>query len=150
MNVNVQSMNSFYNIKNLIFFFSCRSTRVRKNSMATSDTWAQNVVLCDLCDKSTHQFCNSCQVSLCETCLKQHREDFQSLIHDIVPFLDRKIQLVCPECQHHPGQRCEANCLQCSEPVCFRCVISGPHKRHEIEELTKTYDDIKKTKTKKK
>ena len=61
-----------------------------------------------------------------------------------MPFLDRKIQLVCPECQHHPGQRCEANCLQCSEPVCFRCVILGPHKRHEIEELTKTYDDIKK------
>ena len=115
--------------------------------MATSDTRSQNVVLCnlcDLCDKSTHDFCNSCQVSLCEKCVKKHRVDFQSLIHDIVPFLDRKIQLVCPECQHHPGQRCEANCLQCSEPVCFRCVISGPHKRHEIEELTKTYDDIKK------
>ena len=111
--------------------------------MATSDSWAQDVILCDLCDKPTQQFCNSCQVSLCDTCVKRHREQFKSLIHEIVPFLDRKIQLVCPECQHHPGQRCEANCLQCSEPVCFKCVISGPHKGHEVEELTKTHENIK-------
>ena len=111
--------------------------------MATSDSWAQDVITCDLCDKPTQQFCNSCQVSLCDTCVKRHREDFSSLSHDIVPFLNRKIQLVCPECQHHPGQRCEANCLQCSEPVCFKCVISGPHKGHEVEELTKTHENIK-------
>nr|XP_022306312.1 tripartite motif-containing protein 2-like [Crassostrea virginica] len=111
--------------------------------MATSDSWAQDVILCDLCDKPTQQFCNSCQVSLCDTCVKKHREQFKSLIHEIVPFLDRKIQLVCPECQHHPGQRCEANCLQCSEPVCFKCVISGPHKGHEVEELTKIHENIK-------
>nr|XP_022312160.1 uncharacterized protein LOC111117357 [Crassostrea virginica] len=111
--------------------------------MATSDSWAQDVILCDLCDKPTQQFCNSCQVSLCDTCVKRHREQFKSLIHEIVPFLDRKIQLVCPECQHHPGQRCEANCLQCSEPVCLKCIISGPHKGHEVEELTKTHENIK-------
>ena len=111
--------------------------------MATSDSWAQDVITCDLCDKPTQQFCNSCQVSLCETCVKSHKDQFKSLIHEIVPFLDRKIQLVCPECQLHPGQRCEANCLQCSEPVCFKCVISGPHKGHEVEELTKTHEYIK-------
>nr|XP_022312161.1 tripartite motif-containing protein 3-like [Crassostrea virginica] len=111
--------------------------------MATSDSWAQDVITCNLCDKPTQQFCNSCQVSLCETCVKSHKDQFKSLIHEIVPFLDRKIQLVCPECQLHPGQRCEANCLQCSEPVCFKCVISGPHKGHEVEELTKTHEYIK-------
>ena len=60
-----------------------------------------------------------------------------------MPFLERKIQLVCPERQHHSGQRCEANCLQCSEPVCSKCVISGPHKEHKVEELTKTHKNIK-------
>ena len=113
--------------------------------MATSDGWAQDFITCDLCNKPTQQFCNSCQVSLCDTCVKKHREDFSSLSHDIVPFLDRKIQLECPECHHHPGQRCEANCLKCSEPVCFKCVISGPHKGHEVEELTKTHENIKQT-----
>ena len=111
--------------------------------MATSDGWAQDVITCDLCDNPTQQFCNSCQVSLCDTCVKSHRDQFKSLIHEIVPFLDRKIQLVCPECQHHPGQRCEANCLQCSEPVCLKCIISGPHKEHEFEELTKAYENKK-------
>ena len=50
---------------------------------------------------------------------------------------------MCPECQHHPGKRYEANCLQCSEPVCFQWVISGLHKGHEVEELTKTHEIIK-------
>ena len=66
-----------------------------------------------------------------------------SLIHEIVPFLDRKIQLVCLECKHHPGQRCEGTCLQCSKPVCLKCIITGPHKGHETEELTKTQENLK-------
>nr|XP_022312099.1 uncharacterized protein LOC111117325 isoform X2 [Crassostrea virginica] len=55
--------------------------------MATSTSWAQDVIICDLCDKPTQQFCNSCQVNLCETCVKKHRDEFKSLIHEIVPFL---------------------------------------------------------------
>ena len=118
------------------FSFFCRLPRERKYSNGTSDPWDQDVILCELCDKPTQQFCNSCQVSRCDTCVKRHRDQVMSLIHEIVPFLDRKIQLVCPECQHHPGQRCEEICLQCSEPVCLKCIISVPHKGHEVEELT--------------
>nr|XP_022307783.1 uncharacterized protein LOC111113784 [Crassostrea virginica] len=77
--------------------------------MATSTSWAQDVLTCDLCDKAAQQFCNSCQVSLCESCVKKHRDELWSLPHDIVPFLDRKIQIVFPECQEHSGQRCEVN-----------------------------------------
>ena len=107
--------------------------------MATSTSWAQDVITCDLCDKPTQQFCNSCQVNLCETCVKKHRDEFKSLIHEIVPFLERKIQLVFPECREHSGQRCEVNCKKCNKPVCVKCIVSGPHKGHDVEELIETH-----------
>ncbi|XP_078328811.1 uncharacterized protein LOC111111257 [Crassostrea virginica] len=109
--------------------------------MATSTSWAQDVITCDLCDKAAQQFCNSCQVSLCDTCVKKHRDEFKSLPHDIVPFLDRKIQIVFPECQEHCGQRCEVNCKKCNRPVCVKCIVSGTHKGHDVEELTETHEN---------
>ena len=92
--------------------------------MATSTSWSQDVITCDLCDKAAQQFCNSCQVSfcetciqfcnscqvnLCETCIKKHRDEFKSLPHDIVPFLDRKIQVVFPECQEGDSSQIRPN-----------------------------------------
>ena len=108
--------------------------------MATSTSWAQDVITCDLCDKAAQQFCNSCQVSLCESCVKKHRDEVKSLPHDIVPFLDRKIQVVFPACKEHTGQRCEVNCKKCNKPVCVKCIGLGSHKGHAVEELTKTYE----------
>ena len=109
--------------------------------MATSTSWAQDVITCDLCDKAAQQFCNSCQVSLCESCVKKHRDELKSLTHDIVPFLDRKIQVVLPACQKHSGQRCEVNCKECNTPVCIKCIGFGPHKGHDIEELTEYHEN---------
>nr|XP_022312179.1 tripartite motif-containing protein 3-like [Crassostrea virginica] len=108
--------------------------------MATSKSWAQDVITCDICDKPTQQFCNNCQVSLCDNCVKKHRDEFKSLMHEIVPFLERKIQLVFPECREHSGQRCELNCKKCNQPVCIKCIASGPHKGHDVEELTETHE----------
>nr|XP_022312068.1 uncharacterized protein LOC111117298 [Crassostrea virginica]XP_022312069.1 uncharacterized protein LOC111117298 [Crassostrea virginica] len=108
--------------------------------MATSTSWAQDVITCDLCDKPTQQFCNSCQVNLCDTCVKKHRDEFKSLIHEVVPFLERKIQLVFPECREHSGQRCEVNCKKCNQPVCVKCIGLGPHKGHDVEELTESHE----------
>ena len=110
-------------------------------TMATSPSWAQDVITCDLCDKAAQQFCNSCQVSLCESCVKKHRDELKSLTHDIVPFLDRKIQVVLPACQKHSGQRCEVNCKECNTPVCIKCIGFGPHKGHDIEELTEYHEN---------
>ncbi|XP_078330173.1 uncharacterized protein LOC144624380 [Crassostrea virginica] len=108
--------------------------------MATSTSWAQDVITCDLCDKPTQQFCNNCQVNLCEKCVKKHRDELKSLMHEIVPFLERKIQFVFPECRNHSGQRCEVNCKKCNKPVCVKCIVSGPHKGHDVEEITETYE----------
>ena len=108
--------------------------------MATSTSWAQDVITCDLCDKAAQQFCNSCQVNLCETCVKKHRNEFKTLVHEIVPFIERKIQLVFSECGEHSGQRCEVSCKKCNTPVCIKCVGLGPHKGHDVEELTETHE----------
>ena len=119
-----------------------------ENTMATSTSWAQDIINCDLCDKPTQQFCNSCQVNLCETCVKKHRDEFKTLMHEIVPFLEMKIQLVFPECREHSGQRCEVNCKKCNKPVCVKCIESGPHKGHDVEDLTETHEkNIRKIKS---
>ncbi|XP_078317723.1 uncharacterized protein LOC144620543 [Crassostrea virginica] len=77
--------------------------------MATSTSCAQDVIACDLCDKPTQQFCNSCQANLSDNC-------------------------------EHSGQRCEVNCKECDTPVCVKCIGLGPHKGHDVEELTETYE----------
>ncbi|XP_078327847.1 uncharacterized protein LOC111115608 [Crassostrea virginica] len=109
--------------------------------MATSTSWAQDVITCDLCKKPTQQFCNSCQVSLCSECVIKHTDAFKSMSHEIAPFLDRKTKLVLPECQEHSGQRCEVNCKECNTPVCIKCIGFGPHKGHDVEELTETHEN---------
>ena len=109
--------------------------------MATSTSWAQDVITCDLCNKPTQQFCNSCQVSLCSDCVSKHTEAFKSMSHEIAPFLDRKTKLVLPACQEHSGQRCEVNCKECNTPVCIKCIGLGPHKGHDVEELNETHDN---------
>nr|XP_022307378.1 B-box type zinc finger protein ncl-1-like [Crassostrea virginica] len=109
--------------------------------MATSTSWAQDVITCDLCNKPTQLFCNSCQVSLCSDCLSKHTDAFKSMSHEIAPFLDRKTQLVLPACQEHTGQRCEVNCKECNTPVCIKCIGFGPHKGHDVEDLTETHEN---------
>nr|XP_022311986.1 tripartite motif-containing protein 3-like isoform X2 [Crassostrea virginica]XP_022311987.1 tripartite motif-containing protein 3-like isoform X2 [Crassostrea virginica]XP_022311988.1 tripartite motif-containing protein 3-like isoform X2 [Crassostrea virginica] len=109
--------------------------------MATSTSWAQDVITCDLCDKPTQQFCNSCQVSLCSDCVSKHTDAFKSMSHEIAPFLDRNTKLVLPVCQEHFGQRCEVNCKECNKPVCLKCIVSGTHKGHDVEELTETHEN---------
>nr|XP_022293307.1 uncharacterized protein LOC111103949 isoform X1 [Crassostrea virginica] len=104
--------------------------------MSASKSWAQEVLTCDLCDNPIQQFCNNCQVNLCVECVSKHVDKFQSLSHDIVHFRNRKIQLVCPECKIHSGQRCEVFCHDCQTPVCVMCCI-GPHQGHHAVELNK-------------
>ena len=91
--------------------------------------------------KPTQQFCNSCQVSLCSDCFSKRTDAFQSMSHEIAPFLDRKTQLVFPACQEHFGQRCEVNCKECNKPICLKCIVSGTHKGHDVEELTETHEN---------
>ncbi|XP_061186764.1 uncharacterized protein LOC133194879 [Saccostrea echinata] len=114
--------------------------------MATPISWAHEVIKCNLCDKATQQFCNNCQVSLCVNCINKHVDNFNSLTHEIVPFKNRKNQIVFPECDFQSEQRCEAHCQKCDVSECMEGVIdshNGPklkyipkiflEKRKEIE-----------------
>ncbi|XP_062600631.1 uncharacterized protein LOC134262272 [Saccostrea cucullata] len=116
-----------------------RSSQIRcatKISMATATSQAQELINCDLCAKPVQQFCNSCQVGLCEDCINKHVKSLKSMKHDIVPFTKRTVQLVFPQCTSHSHQRCEAHCQQCDVPVCIKC-LSGPiHKGHDIVEMS--------------
>ncbi|XP_062615195.1 uncharacterized protein LOC134276933 [Saccostrea cucullata] len=103
--------------------------------MATATSQAQELITCDLCAKPVQQFCNSCQVCLCEDCINKHVKSLKSMKHDIVPFTKRTVQLVFPQCTSHSHQRCEAHCQQCDVPVCIKC-LSGPiHKGHDILDM---------------
>ncbi|XP_062581656.1 uncharacterized protein LOC134243428 [Saccostrea cucullata] len=110
--------------------------------MATSSSWAQDVITCDLCDNPTQQFCNSCQVSLCGGCINKHVESLKSQTHDIVPFKDRRERLVFSSCASHPNQKCEGHCQQCDVPVCFRC-LTGPHRPHTIIDMSEVVQQMK-------
>ena len=110
--------------------------------MATSTSWAQDVIICNLCENPALRFCNSCQTDLCLNCVGKHLHEFESLSHDIVPFQHRKIRLVLPECEVHPGQRCEVHCQQCHTPVCVKC-FTGNHKGHDIVELAEIVEQKK-------
>ncbi|XP_078341204.1 uncharacterized protein LOC111106380 [Crassostrea virginica] len=112
--------------------------------MATSTSWAQDVIICNLCENSALRFCNSCQTDLCLNCVGKHLHEFESLSHDIVPFQHRKIRLVLPECKFHPGQRCEVHCQQCKTPVCVKC-FTGNHKGHDVVELEEIVEKKKET-----
>ncbi|XP_062583958.1 E3 ubiquitin-protein ligase TRIM71-like [Saccostrea cucullata] len=105
--------------------------------MATATSQAQELITCDLCAKPVQQFCNSCQVGLCEDCINKHVKSLKSMKHDIVPFTKRTVQLVFPQCTSHSHQRCEAHCQQCDVPVCIKC-LTGQHKGHVFEDMDKT------------
>ena len=96
---------------------------------------AQDVITCDICKQPAKLFCNSCQDCLCDDCVRKHKSEFQSLSHDIIPLLERKLKLRFPNCQEHTGRKCEAHCQECHTPVCIKC-LTQVHKGHDAEELT--------------
>ncbi|XP_061177730.1 tripartite motif-containing protein 2-like [Saccostrea echinata] len=99
--------------------------------MATATIQTKKFITCDICVKPVQQFCNSCQVGLCEDCINKHVNSLKSMKHNIVPFTDCTVQLVFPQCTSHSHQRCETHCQQCDVPVCIKC-LTGQHKGHDI------------------
>ncbi|XP_048733401.2 E3 ubiquitin-protein ligase TRIM71-like [Ostrea edulis] len=112
---------------------------------ATTLIQAQELITCDLCVKAVQQFCNSCQVSLCEDCINKHVKNLKSLKHDIAPFTKRTVQPVFPQCTSHFHQRCEGHCQQCDVPVCMKCVMGPNHKGHDIVDMADSIVQKKET-----
>lgn len=101
--------------------------------MASPEPCVQDFISCELCEKLTQKFCNSCQVSLCENCVSKHIDMLQSVTHDIVPFLDKTEAF--PQCREHIGEICKAHCHQCQIPICMTCLLEL-HQGHTAMKLT--------------
>lgn len=104
---------------------------------------ALELITCNYCENPALRFCDDCQVELCVDCVSKHIDQYGTLSHEIVRFIDKNDQLVIPECKHHPGRRCEAFCQQCQIPVCTKCLI-GAHSSHNTEDIFSIVENKKK------
>lgn len=101
--------------------------------MATADINTARVSLqCGLCNQPFHRFCNTCQLCLCEDCIGKHVRSLPLRHHDIVPYIHRREQNVCPRCIRHPYQTFEAYCQHCDVPICIECLAGSQHETHEF------------------
>ncbi|XP_048740735.2 uncharacterized protein LOC125654737 [Ostrea edulis] len=107
--------------------------------MAGTINQGQFLITCGLCDNSTQQYCNSCQINLCVYCVSVHVEKLKTTKHDIVPYQDRDIKFTFRLCAKHSNQRCEAQCQQCDVQVCMKCIISN-HIGHTIGEIPNIFN----------
>lgn len=104
---------------------------------------ALELITCNYCENPALRFCDDCQVELCVDCVSKHIDQYGTLSHEIVRFIDKNDQLVIPECKHHPGRRCEAFSQQCQTPVCTKCLI-GAHSSHNTEDIFSIVENKKK------
>ena len=64
---------------------------------------ALELITCNHCENPALRFCDDCQVELYIDRVSKHIDQYGTLSHEIVRFIDKNDQLVIPECKHHPG-----------------------------------------------
>ena len=90
----------------------------------------QQVKLCDACGHKAKHYCFQCKESLCESCMEAHQQEDMFRGHKTAS-LDK-----VAFCTTHEVLVVQRYCIDCSQPICTRCVISG-HKGHKTEDLEK-------------
>ena len=118
--------------------FDFSSKRIK--AMASSQ--AQDVRLCQLCPSPVEHHCNLCQVELCINCVSKHLAD-KSKRHEVVDFINKREELILPECKSHDKTLCEMYCNDCNEPMCVLCVTTT-HKKHDITDIKSIIENFKK------
>ncbi|XP_062598905.1 uncharacterized protein LOC134260351 [Saccostrea cucullata] len=111
--------------------------------MADTTSMAQDIILCNLCDKRAALLhCNPCQDNLCEECVGKHYMTSSSFAHEIVKYKDRKFQLKFSNCSAHETEKCTVICQNCDLPVCIKC-LTGVHKGHNAVDFCEIIDAVK-------
>ncbi|XP_062601251.1 E3 ubiquitin-protein ligase TRIM71-like [Saccostrea cucullata] len=114
--------------------------------MATSRSpRAQHYIDCEECGENPAQFlCKSCPGHLRETCKTKHKTRKISKSHEVI-HLHRNVEgtLGVLYCEKHTKNKLEWYCSPCKVPVCAECHI-GPHNGHEMRDLNRVYDEIRK------
>ena len=101
----------------------------------------QDVIRCQLCPNSVEHHCNRCHVDLCFHCVSRHLTD-RSKRHEVVDFINKKVELILPECKSHNKTPCEMYCNDCLEPTCVMCVTTA-HKKHDISNIKSIVENLK-------
>ncbi|XP_061174081.1 uncharacterized protein LOC133183146 [Saccostrea echinata] len=109
---------------------------------------AQEVLLCDLCDKDVLQtHCEPCNVNLCLNCIGKHLSD-PSKRHNVVPYRQIKqdqqqsFTPIYPKCSKHAPKNCELFCERCDISVCSTCLSSGTHKGHNLLDILQKHKSM--------
>ncbi|XP_062615341.1 FYVE and coiled-coil domain-containing protein 1-like [Saccostrea cucullata] len=100
---------------------------------------AQDILLCDLCQKAALQSrCEFCQINLCTTCVGIHLISDSSQRHKVVLYKHRKsASFSYPKCPSHTQELCELYCEKCDIPVCSICISSDDHQMHKFTDILK-------------
>ena len=107
--------------------------------MATSR--GRDIIRCQLCPEPVEHHCNLCHVDLCVNCVSKHLTD-KSKRHEVVDFINKKEELILPECKSHDKTVCEMYCNKCHEPTCVLCVTTA-HKKHDITDIKSIIENFK-------
>ena len=107
--------------------------------MATSQ--GQDIIRCQLCPEPVEHHCNLCHVDLCVNCVSKHLTD-KSKRHEVVDFINKKEELILPECKSHNKTPCEMYCNDCLEPTCVMCVTTT-HKKHDLTDIKSIVENLK-------
>lgn len=103
----------------------------------------QDVTRCVLCQtKVVHSYCETCQTSLCESCIGDHISN-ENVEHDIVFYHLKNSFLSYPKCETHQNQISEL-CKDCNVLLCSLCKAHQEHKNHRFVEITNVYKSKKK------
>lgn len=106
---------------------------------------AQDVLRCNLCETPIPPlFCDLCHINLCRSCAGDHLLD-ESKEHKVVPIRQKWCPIFShPKCREHYDKQCELYCKQCDTPVCSLCVSAKDHKTHDLIEILKHFENLKK------
>ena len=97
---------------------------------------------CNLDLGSDQWECRDCKIALCDFCQKGHLNIPMLKSHKIMK-LEREKETKFFDallfCKHHPEIPLQLNCLECSDLICYKCLLNF-HKGHESEPIDEALD----------
>ncbi|XP_056001215.1 uncharacterized protein LOC125653282 [Ostrea edulis] len=105
--------------------------------------FAQHLITCHLCPNKVELYCRSCGTNLCVTCVGQHTLSSTSQSkHEVIKYTSQYEIAPNVMCDSH-STKCDFHCRNCEEFLCNKCIVSGNHGLHVIEEINDVHKEKK-------